>query len=89
MDRVTGPETEADLLRIVQEALDGLQAVEREVGTITTAEFAAHLDMGTGAAARRLKQLVEAGVLEPAMVRRTNLWKHTRATCGYRLVKAD
>ena len=85
MDIVTST-PESDLLQALQEALEALEQPDREPGTITAGEFAEALGMGHGAAARRLKRLMAAGVVEAAMVQRTDAWNITRHTQGYRLV---
>lgn len=45
------------------------------------------LGLGQNSALRRLKKLLDAGVLEPVMVRRTNAWGVTRQMQGYRYVR--
>ena len=86
MDIVT--ETpESELLQALQAALDNLPAGENEPGTITSTEFAAALGMSKPAGQTRMKRLMAAGVVAPAMVRRTNAWNISRLVQGYRLVK--
>jgi DNA-binding Lrp family transcriptional regulator len=86
MDIVTST-PESELLQALQEALAALEAGAHEPDTITSSEFAEALGLGQNSALRRLKKLLDAGVLEPVMVRRTNAWGVTRQMQGYRYVR--
>lgn len=85
MDIVTST-PESELLQALQEALAGLEPEDAEPDTITSSEFAAALGLQQNAAQRRLKKLMAAGVITPAIVRRTSAWGVTRPVQGYRLV---
>ena len=87
MDRVIGTETEADLLRVLLEALDGLRQNADEPGTITSSELADYLGLEQASGTRKLKRLLKAGVVKPAMVKRVDAWGRLRTVVGYRLAE--
>lgn len=84
MDIITNT-PESELLAALHRALEELADTADEPNTVTSSEFAEHLGLEQSAGTRRLKKLMKAGVLEPAMIRRTDAWGRTKSVTGYRL----
>ena len=79
---------EDELLAELQ-ALAESQPPENEPSTITRPELVAGLHIGTIRAKRIVKQLVEDGVLEEALVIRSYGWNRSQRVPGYRFLNGS
>lgn len=73
-----------ELTQELVSALNGLH--EQDGQTITKKEFSRHLGMSPDSAKRRLDRLMDAGVVIPIYVHRTNPWGQQTKYMGYKFV---
>jgi hypothetical protein len=78
--------TEDELLAEIAEAIQGIEATD-EPGTITTGEVSAALGYNVKKTLAALKALANTGKIEPAKVRRVNLWGTVMRVNGWRIAE--
>ena len=80
--------TEDDLLTAIREYLEepGGDTDEREPGTITRPEIVAQFGLAKNLAVSTISQLIEDGIIEPAMIWRRDAWGYSTRRRGYRYI---